>query len=96
MSHLRALGNWVGAAVARFADRRRIRVRRAALRLAVHRSLDSAFENGYFQPGEQLHRAEAEDIAADLIAYAPDCEDAVQEELIAHVQEWLREKGMNL
>lgn len=30
---------------------------------------DNAKENGYFEPGEQLHNCTAEDFAADMIAY---------------------------
>ncbi|QJD54344.1 hypothetical protein [Aminobacter phage Erebus] len=65
------------------------------LKKIVFDNLDAAKENGYFEPGEQLHGSSAEDIALDLIAFACDCEDQeVGESLIVpFVEEWLAQNA---
>ena len=59
------------------------------LRTIVFRNLDHARENGFFDPGEQLHGADADTIVDDLRAYAQDCYDQHENALRPHVVEWL-------
>jgi hypothetical protein len=60
-----------------------------AIQRIVDRNLDSAKENGYFNPGEQLDGATAEEIAADMLAYASDVEGFDTALLIPFVQNWI-------
>lgn len=55
----------------------------------IFRNLDCARENGFFDPGEQLHAASPEEIAGDLRAYAEDCAGFDEEDMEAHVRAWL-------
>lgn len=64
------------------------------LRRAVFANLDSAYENGYFEPGEYLHRAGARSITFDLRAFAPDMFDHPANKLLPYVAEWLDQKGL--
>lgn len=57
-------------------------------RKLVFANLDASLENGYFDEGEQLHGATAEDIAHDLIAYAEDCNEYTVKTLVRYVNEW--------
>lgn len=59
------------------------------MRNRVFANLDNARENGFFDPGEQLHGATPEEIAGDLIAYAEDLANCDEEDLAAHVRDWL-------
>jgi hypothetical protein len=58
----------------------------------VFADLDSAYEGGYFEPGEQLHGADASDIAVDLVAYGDDYDSPHR--LIPHVRAWMLQKGL--
>jgi hypothetical protein len=53
--------------------------------------LRSAEENGYFECGEYLEGATAEEIADDMIAMASDLETYRVEEILPFVTEWLKE-----
>jgi hypothetical protein len=66
-----------------------------SLKEIVFENLDHALENGYFEPGEQLHGATSEEIAGDMIAYAEDVEDYEKADLLPHIEKWLKEKGSN-
>lgn len=57
------------------------------LRTTVLDNLESAMEGGYDISGWT-----AEDIVADLLAFAADCEDNTPEELLPHVRAWLDER----
>lgn len=68
--------------------------RQTKTRRAVFGNLDSAFTNGYFEPGEQLHNASPDEIAYDMTCYAPEFESARAETLTPYVRQWLRQKGL--
>lgn len=70
------------------------KIRRGKMRRSVCRNLDSAFTNGYFEPGEQLHNASPDEIAYDLTCFAVDFEDARPETLTPYVRQWMRQKGL--
>jgi hypothetical protein len=70
------------------------RIRRRRLRRRVFSNLDSAAENGYFAPGEQLHNATTEDIAQDLVCYSDDFGDVDAKRLEPHVCAWLYHRGL--
>jgi hypothetical protein len=63
------------------------------LRVIVRDNLDTAEENGQFEPGEYLDGLDAEEIARDMAAFAEDVEDYEAAQLIPHIEEWLKEKG---
>ena len=52
----------------------------------VASNLKSAVENDY----TEFLTWSVEDIAQDLIAFAEDCGDCTKEELIPHIETWLR------
>lgn len=70
------------------------RSRRFSKRRAVFGNLDSAFANGYFEPGEQLHNASPDEIAYDMTCYAPEFEDIRPETLTPYVRQWMQQKGL--
>lgn len=55
----------------------------------IRNNLDNALAYFYFAPGEQLHGASVEEIACDLMAYAEDCQQLTEAEMIPHITEWL-------
>lgn len=55
----------------------------------VYDNLDNSRDNGYFEKGEQLHGANAEEIADDMMAFSADCEKLNAEQLKPHVETWL-------
>lgn len=59
------------------------------LKETVYADLDNARDNGYFQPGEMLHGADAEILALDLIAYSEDCYDVPESVLRQYCEAWL-------
>ena len=61
------------------------------LRGKVFICLHHAKENGYFDDGEYLHNATSEEIACDMQGMSDDLGDYDYEDLIPHVDEWLRE-----
>lgn len=70
-----------------------VQVERARrVREIVFFNLDSARENGAFESGEQLDDADAEEIAADMSAYAADCESYEAAELIPYIKEWMEQR----
>lgn len=70
--------------------------RRRRVQRAVFDNLDSAYGNGYFEPGEHLHGATSWEVAGDLSLYAEDFGDTEPWKLEPHVQTWLRYKGLEL
>jgi hypothetical protein len=73
------------------------------LKETVRRNLDAALENGYFNRGEQLSGASAEDIADDMLVYCADLEslndgelELAVADLAPHVKEWLDERQTHL
>jgi hypothetical protein len=64
-----------------------------SVREIVFASLTSAAENGYFKSGEYLDGATAEEIADDMLAFAPDCEAFNAEMLLPYIREWLAGPG---
>lgn len=64
------------------------------MRKIIFDSLNFANANGYFDKGEHLDGASPEDIAADLIQYAIDCEHYTVEQILPHVKEWLELRTM--
>lgn len=69
-------------------------IKRGGTRRAIFADLDSAYENGYFTEGEQLHNASPDEIAYDMTCYSPQFENARPETLTPYVREWLRQKGL--
>lgn len=67
---------------------------KSRLRRAVWANLDSAYKNGYFEPGEPLHMESARGVTFDLRAYAPDMHEMPADKLLPHVQKWLAYKGL--
>lgn len=63
-----------------------VRNRRAALQRIVFCDLDSAYANGYFEPGEQCHTMTALDLACDLVAYDDDLCDRYAPRLEPYVR----------
>lgn len=82
-----------GAAIVLVALFSRWRIR-TALRRAVFGNLDSAAENGYFEPGEYCHDMAADELAQDLTTYAADLEDERPETLTPYVVEWRNKRGL--
>lgn len=70
-------------------DRRRIRRQ-------VFENLDSAYRNGYFEPGEYLNCMSPDEIAYDMTVYAEDCAPMEGPTLAQYVREWQYQKGMEL
>lgn len=67
---------------------------RQRLRHSVFDNLDSAYENGYFDAGEQLFGATAAEIAQDMALYAVDFEGLYYvDDITPHVRAWLYRKG---
>lgn len=58
--------------------------------------LDSAYQNGYFQPGEHLYGCSPDEIAYDITTYAIEFEDTPPENIAPYVRQWLRHKGMSI
>lgn len=56
------------------------------IREIVFSNLNDAMENGY-----DISTWTGNDIVNDLKAYAEDCQDISEEDLLPHVLEWLRE-----
>lgn len=69
-------------------------IRRGRTRRAVLADLDSAYQNGYFKPDEQLHGCSPDEIAYDMTCYSPQFENAKPETLTPYVRQWLRQKGL--
>jgi len=61
------------------------------LRDTIFEELRAAPANGYFMPGEQLDGATEEEIAKDLLAFSPACEELTEEQILPHVRDWLVE-----
>lgn len=70
------------------------RQRHPATRRLVFAYLDSAAENGYFEPGEHWYGMSADELAYDLVCYASDCENLQPELLAPYVLEWKRRRGI--
>lgn len=66
--------------------------RRRGLRRIVFDNLDSAAENGYFEPGEHLDAMTADEIAYDLTCYAEECGGYPVAELAPYVRLWLQKR----
>jgi hypothetical protein len=62
------------------------------LRNIVFTNLDHALVNGYFERGEYLDNATAEEVADDMVAMASDCENYTAEQILPHVKEWLEKR----
>lgn len=61
----------------------------------VAESLDNANENGYFEPGQSLYRADAFAIANDLVDFDANCGDFEPSQLIKPVEAWMdRNSGL--
>lgn len=71
----------------------RWKAERVRMRAIVFHNLDSARDSGYFNPGEYLHGLCAEDIAEDMLVYAPDVEDYEAHQLVPYVAQWLWERN---
>lgn len=73
-----------------------VNIRYRSARRAVFENLDSAAENGYFAPGEQLDGATAEEIVGDLRAYAEDprLNDVNNGLLERAVLAWMHKRGI--
>lgn len=69
------------------------RRRSTLLRGIVFDNLDSAAQNGYFEPDEHLHGMSPDEIAYDMVLHAVDCSEFVTPELTPYVRQWLRERG---
>jgi hypothetical protein len=63
------------------------------VREIVFASLNSASESGYFKTSEYLHGATAEEIADDMIAFAPDVEALTADLLLPYIREWLEQRN---
>lgn len=64
------------------------------IRKSVFANLDNAYQNGYFNEGEQLHNASPDEIAYDMTCYAPDFEGNRPETLTPYVRKWMQQKGL--
>lgn len=78
---------WAPVGVA-YAIIRWLRWRR--IRRAVFANLDSAAEDGQFEPDGYLHGYTSFDVAADLEVYAEDCSGYTAEQMFPHVRAWMR------
>lgn len=67
---------------------------RSIKRGLVFAALDSAYQNGYFEPDEHLHGASPNEIAYDMTTYALEFESTRPETLTPYVRQWLRHKGL--
>lgn len=67
---------------------------RATVRAMIFANLDSAYQNGYFEEGQQFWGSGPHEIALDLTAYASDCEGRNPDTLAPHVRAWLYSKGI--
>lgn len=83
---------FAGAALYLILDRFVLARRR--LRRQVFSNLDSAYENGYFEPGEYLSDMTAHSLSYDLKMYAPDLDDKAPHQLLPYVRDWLFQKGI--
>lgn len=59
------------------------------MRAIVRENLRCAVENGYYCDLDALTAAE---IVIELQAFASDCEEATDAELLPHVEEWIAER----
>lgn len=59
------------------------------LRRSVFANLDSAAENGYFEPGEHLYGATPDEIAHDMALHAEDLGALLGADIVPYVREWL-------
>ncbi len=59
----------------------------------VFENLNSAKENGYFEPGQYLHEINAEDLALDMIFYAENCESCEVDDILPFVKQWIEYNG---
>lgn len=65
------------------------------LRDIVFSNLDASKENGYFEPGEQLHGSNATEIAWDMLAYAADLEHVDEiADIIPHIEAWMEKNNV--
>lgn len=62
------------------------------LKQIVFENLDHAWDNGYFEEGEQLWEATAQEIADDMLAYCVDIDEDTTENILPHIEEWLKGK----
>lgn len=58
----------------------------------VFEILSNCKENGYFDPGELLHGATAEEVANDIKAYA-DYLEFTETEMLPHIKKWMNQQG---
>jgi hypothetical protein len=63
------------------------------MRDIVRANLRNAVENGYYCDLDELS---ADEIVVELLAFAADCEDATEAELLPHVAEWVTERRQTL
>lgn len=63
------------------------------LRRVVFSNLDSAYDNGYFKPGEYLFAMSAWELADDMVLNAADCEGMKPAKLVPHIHAWERKMG---
>lgn len=73
---------------------RALQPRSRKLRKMVFANLDSAAQNGYFEPGEHCHDMSADELAYDMTAYAADLESCHCWQLVPYVIEWKRKRGI--
>lgn len=66
----------------------------ALVQSQVFEILNNAKENGYFELGELLHGATAEEVANDILAYA-DYLELTKEEMLPHIRKWLSQQEDN-
>lgn len=63
---------------------------------SVWANLDSAYENGYFQPGEHCDRMTAEELTTDLALYAEDFDGMYYTvDIEPYVRMWLQSRGLD-
>jgi len=68
--------------------------RKAKMRRMVWDNLDSAYANGFFEPGEQLHALPAFEVAYDMVTYADDCFNLDPVRLTPYVYAWMQHRGL--
>lgn len=66
-----------------------------ALRRSVFANLDSAYENGYFEPGEHLDGMSAGEVVLDMLMYAEDLQGNTHDDIAPYVHEWMEAKGLS-